>query len=212
MLKKEETKNFQVMRAVVCVRASLVRVMVLALFACALVALSATPALAQKQQKRAATTSKKSTASAEPAEGVSQDVALRILRAEDERRWDEELLALLFNRSLEVRKRAALAAGRIGDERAVGPLATLLMTDRVMSVRAMAAFALGETESAKAVDALSTALKASESTQVRARAVEALGKVAAALPKTEESKLKTIGEAILAALKTEAARSAQPDR
>ena len=52
---------------------------------------------------------------------------LRIVRAEDERRWDAaDLGALLSERDERVRRRAALAAGRIGDERSVSPLVVLL--------------------------------------------------------------------------------------
>ena len=47
-----------------------------------------------------------------------------------------------------VRRRAALAAGRIGDERAVAELASLLTGAGNAEAREMAAFALGEIESA----------------------------------------------------------------
>ncbi|HEY0169740.1 MAG TPA: HEAT repeat domain-containing protein, partial [Pyrinomonadaceae bacterium] len=76
---------------------------------------------------------------------VPQETLLRIMAAEDERRWEEsDLGALLKDASAAVRARAALAAGRIGDEGAVGPLAALLGADRDQTVRATAAFALGE--------------------------------------------------------------------
>src|SRR5450432_3184613 len=77
---------------------------------------------------------------------IPAGVMLQIVRAEDERRWDSELQAVLGDSQAEIRRRAALAAGRIGDEHAVPALALLLKQDADESVRAMAAFALGETE------------------------------------------------------------------
>ena len=72
---------------------------------------------------------------------------LQIVKAEDERRWDDQLRQLLSDRNPSVRNRAALAAGRIGNEDAVAALTPLLEKDADVSVRAMAAFALGEIES-----------------------------------------------------------------
>ena len=129
---------------------------------------------------------------------------LRIVRAEDERRWDAaDLGALLNDRSAAVRGRAALAAGRIGDEGAVAPLAALLLRDANMNVRATAAFALGETELGAGAGALLESLRTNKATAVRARALEALGKIAAALPKTQEGRQREIGAAILLALGVE---------
>src|SRR5436190_11315296 len=48
---------------------------------------------------------------------VPDGIMLRIVRAEDERRWDNDLSSLLSDGSAAVRRRAALAGGRIGDER-----------------------------------------------------------------------------------------------
>ena len=84
---------------------------------------------------------------------------LQIVRAEDERRWDDTLSSLLSSKEPAVRKRAALAAGRIGDERAVPALAKMLLMDKDPGVREMAAFALGETESAGGAYALVNVLK-----------------------------------------------------
>ena len=137
---------------------------------------------------------------------------MRILRAEDERRWDDELAGLLADKSAEVRRRAALAAGRIGDERAVTLLVTMLRVDTDMRVREMAAFALGETESLKAAEGLMAELKSTQVSGVRARSIEALGKIAAALPKTEEARARAIGDAILTALAAELERKPQADR
>src|SRR3954468_20140533 len=90
-----------------------------------------------------------------PVQPVSNEVMLKIMRAEDERRYDNDLGILIFDKDARVRERAALAAGRIGDERAVASLVTLLQTDKEASVRAVAAFALGETESVTGAAALS---------------------------------------------------------
>ena len=84
------------------------------------------------------------------------------MRAEDERRWDEDLRGLFSARNAAVRARAALAAGRIGNEEAVADLIRLLNNDDELSVRAMAAFALGEIESELGADALITALGAAK--------------------------------------------------
>ena len=137
---------------------------------------------------------------------------IRIIRAEDERRWDNDVRSLLSARSSIVRRRAALAAGRIGNEESVADLITLLRHDDEMDVRAMAAFALGEIESASAADALLGVLNASAEPQVRARIVEALGKIAATIPKEQEDRARQLGDGILEALKSESARRPAPDR
>jgi cyclophilin family peptidyl-prolyl cis-trans isomerase len=138
-------------------------------------------------------------------------VLLRIVRAEDERRWDSDLQALLSDKSPEIRRRAALAAGRIGNEKAVPSLIPLLENDSDENVRAMVAFALGEIESATAADALLAELAKPGQPAIRARAVEALGKIAAALPKSEEPRAKPMRAAILSALEFEAGRHSAPD-
>src|SRR5689334_21842213 len=66
---------------------------------------------------------------------------VQIIRAEDERRWDGSLEKLLADSDANVRKRAALAAGRVGNEGAVPILAEMLLTDRDNDVRQMTAFA-----------------------------------------------------------------------
>jgi cyclophilin family peptidyl-prolyl cis-trans isomerase/HEAT repeat protein len=148
-----------------------------------------------------------------PVKPVADEVLLRIMRAEDERRWDTELGALLFDKDARVRERAALAAGRIGDESAVASLVALLQTDAEASVRAMAAFALGETESTAGAASLSgVAQKAKETNEVRARAIEALGKIAAALPKSDEARGQALGLVILKTLDEESRRSPKPNR
>ena len=148
-----------------------------------------------------------------PLKPIPDEVILRIMRAEDERRWDNDLGVLVFDKDARVRERAALAAGRIGDERAVASLITLLQTDAADNVRAMAAFALGETESAAGLSALADATqKAKETSDVRARAVEALGKIIAALPKTEEERGQIFGQVILKTLNDELKRAPKPNR
>jgi cyclophilin family peptidyl-prolyl cis-trans isomerase len=132
---------------------------------------------------------------------VPPPTLLQIVKAEDERRWDDVLRNLLSDANPAIRIRAALAAGRIGDEDAVSALTPLLEKDADVSVRAMAAFALGEIESETAANSLITVLKnASTPTEVRARALEALGKIAAALPREQEARQRELGVAILEGL------------
>jgi cyclophilin family peptidyl-prolyl cis-trans isomerase/HEAT repeat protein len=148
-----------------------------------------------------------------PVKPIPDEVILRIMRAEDERRWDNDLGVLLFDRDARVRGRATLAAGRIGDERAVASLVALLQTDESENVRAMAAFALGETESMAGATSLSEAVqKAKETSEVRARAVEALGKIIAALPKAEEARGQALGQIILKTLDDELVHAPKPSR
>jgi len=126
---------------------------------------------------------------------------LQIVKAEDERRWDDGLRSLLSSGNPSIRKRAALAAGRIGNEGAVNALTPLLEKDSDVSVRAMAAFALGEIESETAANALIAVLKNQAGpAEVRARAIEALGKIAAALPREQEPRQRELGAAIIEAL------------
>jgi cyclophilin family peptidyl-prolyl cis-trans isomerase/HEAT repeat protein len=67
-----------------------------------------------------------------------------ILQLEDRRQFDEALLrGFLASRTPEVRRRAAVAAGRIGDPAAVPLLLHVLANDARPAVRADAAFALG---------------------------------------------------------------------
>jgi cyclophilin family peptidyl-prolyl cis-trans isomerase len=139
---------------------------------------------------------------------VHQPIIVTITQAEDERRWSDDLMQLLSNQSPAVRKRAALAAGRIGDEGAVKSLSYVLERDSDVSVRAMAAFALGEIESETGADALIAVLKnTSAPIEIRARAIEGLGKIAAALPREREARQHEVGAAILDALKFELGRT-----
>jgi cyclophilin family peptidyl-prolyl cis-trans isomerase/HEAT repeat protein len=139
---------------------------------------------------------------------VPMPVLLRITQAEDERRWDNDLSTLLSHRNAAIRKRAALAAGRIGNEDSVVALVNLLKLDTDPSVRAMAAFALGEVERVAAAEALTAVVKKSdEPAEIRARALEALGKIAAALPQPEQARQRELGAVIREALEVESTRS-----
>ncbi|HYU98620.1 MAG TPA: HEAT repeat domain-containing protein, partial [Pyrinomonadaceae bacterium] len=137
---------------------------------------------------------------------VSRILWLQIVRAEDERRWDNDLRNLFKARNANVRKRAALAAGRIGNEQAVADLIPLLQRDDEPEVRAMAAFALGEIESPLAVDALVEVLSETQDSPQLSRALEALGKITAALPKEQETLAHGLAAVILKALDFEASR------
>lgn len=135
------------------------------------------------------------------------------MRAEDERRWDDNLKSLLADRDAKVRKRAALAAGRIGDERALPALAELLRSDPDPDVRQMAAFAIGEVESYAGADALYRILVDTSGPRgISARAVEALGKIAAALPESDKEHKQEIGKSILGVLRFEADPRVTPNR
>jgi cyclophilin family peptidyl-prolyl cis-trans isomerase/HEAT repeat protein len=161
-----------------------------------------TPALVRAQRRNNGREPKRSKSYSIPV-----DLQLRIVRAEDERRWDEDLKALLHDSNPVIRSRAALAAGRIGDEDAIEPLSKLLLNDDDPTVRSMSAFALGEIESAAGMgaDTLLTVLgKPGVPDAVRARAVESLGKIAAAISKTDPARAQKIGDTIMAVLGQEA--------
>ncbi len=142
---------------------------------------------------------------------VSRILWLQIVRAEDERRWDNNLRDLFKARNANVRTRAALAAGRIGNDQAVADLILLLQGDDEPEVRAMAAFALGEIESPLGADALVAVLSETRDSPQRARAVEALGKITAALPKEQETRAHQLAAVVLEALNFEASRRSAPD-
>ena len=104
------------------------------------------------------------------------DKMARILAMEDARNpGDGELERDLADPDRGVRRRAALAAGRIGDD-SLGPALLRLLSDPEAEVRQMAAFSLGLLADKRASDALVAALKDPEAV-VRARAAEALGRI-----------------------------------
>ncbi|HEX2272204.1 MAG TPA: HEAT repeat domain-containing protein [Pyrinomonadaceae bacterium] len=129
------------------------------------------------------------------------------MKAEDQRRWDADLRELLADPNPAIRKRAALAVGRIGNEDSVSALAGLLQ-DANTDVRATAAFALGEVEAASGAEPLLSLLKTGQPVIVRARVIEALGKIAGAMPREQEARRLELGAAILEAVKQEAANPA----
>lgn len=140
---------------------------------------------------------------------VPLDVEVKILRAEDELRFDADLTELLKQKVPAVRQRATLAAGRIGDAAAVKPLAELLANDPAIEVRVMAAFALGEIESIEAADAIIKALGDLRGRpEIRARAAEAAGKIAAA--NSADERAKELGHAIVRTLVHENGKRSGP--
>ncbi|HSP62221.1 MAG TPA: HEAT repeat domain-containing protein, partial [Pyrinomonadaceae bacterium] len=183
---------------------------------CALLLLAASFTAATAQQPRAN----------RPVAAIPTNVLLRIMRAEDERRWDDTLPVLFGYKEASVRKRVALAMGRIGDERALPALIEVLNTESDNDVRQMIAFAIGEIESPDSAAALIEILdNTRQPAEVRARAVEALGKIGGALlssasasgdrgnlPKPEDKPLAKIRTAILNVLEFEAGRRSLPDR
>jgi cyclophilin family peptidyl-prolyl cis-trans isomerase/HEAT repeat protein len=179
-----------------------------------LVVASITTAAGQKMSRKQSATA------------ISTKTMLRIVRAEDERRWDPNLIFFLSDLHPNIRERAALALGRIGDDRALPQLIQALKVDGDNDVRQTCAFAIGEIESPAGVEALIAVLEdTTQPAEVRARAVEALGKIGSvllsnstasgsqtAVPKVEDKTLAKIRLAILDALKFEAGRRAAPDR
>jgi cyclophilin family peptidyl-prolyl cis-trans isomerase/HEAT repeat protein len=154
---------------------------------------------------------------------IPASTLLKIIRYEDQRNWNDELKTLLTDPDVHVRKRAALAAGRIGEQAAVPSLSEMLLTDRDVDVREMSAFALGEIELPSGGYALIQALKNNQTpSAVRARAVEALGKISAEIIANppppaqagvpEDERLDVFRAAILDALEFEENRRPQADR
>ena len=89
-----------------------------------------------------------------------------------------DLAALIADPEARVRRRAAMAIGRVGLAEGVKPL-TVALADADPEVREMAAFALGLIADASAAAPLTTAL-ADASPIVRGRAAEALGLIGSA--------------------------------
>jgi cyclophilin family peptidyl-prolyl cis-trans isomerase/HEAT repeat protein len=112
------------------------------------------------------------------------ELLARLLELEDRRdTGGDELATRLRDPDRGIRRRAALAAGRIAAPELV-PALVDLMNDQEVEVRRMAAFALGLAGSRAAVERLVKALADSDA-EVRGRAAEALGRIGdarAALP------------------------------
>ena len=171
-----------------------------------LIAVLSSPATAQRSPSR------------QP--GIAPDILLQIVRAEDERSLNDSLKRLLFHADAGVRKRAVLAAGRVGSEGAVPVLAEMLLSDKDTGVREEAAFALGEIESPGGVYALISLVK-DENKTARARCLEALGKIAGTMAAAgppaqgpgmpEDERRDIIAATILDALKSEHGGRANPD-
>jgi HEAT repeat protein len=107
------------------------------------------------------------------------DKLARVQLLEDRRSLgDGELERYLREPDRGLRRRAALAAGRIGDA-AVLPSLIELMNDAEPEVRQMAAFAMGLIGDQRAGERLLASLKDGDAT-VRARSAEALGRVGGA--------------------------------
>ena len=114
-----------------------------------------------------------------------------------------DLLKLLTDPEARIRRRAALAVGRVGLPEGVEPLQTTL-TDADPDVRQMAAFALGLLADKRAVPTLTTALRDQEP-RVRGRAAEALGLIG------DASAANAIGQMVAAYVKQGAIASLAPD-
>jgi len=107
------------------------------------------------------------------------EVAANLLRLEDRREYDATALgAAAVDASGEVRRRAVLAAGRIGDRRAT-PLVVARLADADTSVAASAAFALGLLRDTTAAPALAGILRPADV----ARRPTVIGEAALALGK-----------------------------
>jgi len=113
---------------------------------------------------------------AAPAPDSRIEKLARVMALEDRRSvGGRELIGYLGDRDRGVRRRAALAAGRIGDAAAVDALQQQL-DDVEPEVRQMAAFALGLIGDARAGERLEAALTDPDA-RVRGRAAEALGRL-----------------------------------
>ena len=87
-----------------------------------------------------------------------------------------DLIRLLSDGEARVRRRAALAIGRVGLPDGAAPLIEMLAGDPEIEVRQMAAFALGLLRASDAVEPLRAAL-AEGAPPVQGRAAEALGRI-----------------------------------
>ncbi len=114
-----------------------------------------------------------------------------------------DLLKLLVDPEPRIRRRAALAVGRVSLREGVEPLQALL-NDADPDVRQMAAFALGLIGDKRAVAALTAALQ-DQKPRVRGRAAEALGLIG------DASAAGVVGQMVAAFIKQGAIASVAPD-
>jgi cyclophilin family peptidyl-prolyl cis-trans isomerase/HEAT repeat protein len=114
-----------------------------------------------------------------------------------------DLIKLLNDTEARVRRRAALAIGRVGLSEGVEPL-TKLLDDSEIEVRQMAAFGLGLIGDASARPALRAALKEQQPV-LQGRAAEALGQVG------DRSDADAIGAMVQAHIKAGALMGISPD-
>jgi cyclophilin family peptidyl-prolyl cis-trans isomerase/HEAT repeat protein len=103
-----------------------------------------------------------------------------ILQLEDQRQLrggGGDLITLLSDTEARIRRRSALAIGRVRLPEAIAALTTLMQSDPDIEVRQMAAFAMGLIGDAAAAPALTTALNDADP-MIQGRAAEALGLIA----------------------------------
>ncbi len=104
----------------------------------------------------------------------------KIIRYEDERHVDAEVLDLLKSQDPDLKGRAILALGRIGKAASVAPLENIIDSNDPPALKELAAFSLGEIESETAVSFILGHIENhSTSGELKSRLVEALGKIAA---------------------------------
>ncbi|HEY7446332.1 MAG TPA: HEAT repeat domain-containing protein, partial [Vicinamibacterales bacterium] len=115
-----------------------------------------------------------------------------------------DLIRLLTDEEARLRRRAALAIGRVGLPDAVPALANVLATDVEMEVRQMAAFALGLIGDRMAIESLLKALSDS-SPIVQGRAAEALSLIG------DEMSAAAIGDMVAAHVQAGALAQLAPD-
>src|SRR5262245_26944599 len=116
-----------------------------------------------------------------PLSASNIDDIATLLKLEDTRQFDDAALArILKSTHPEVRRRAAVAIGRIADPKAL-PLLESARADADVEVRASVVFATGQLHEASTVEWLGTVLSAPATPPVVAReAAQALGKIPAA--------------------------------
>ncbi len=132
--------------------------------------------------------------------GTDVAAAALLLRLEDRREYDAGALGIgAASRNPELRRRAALAAGRIRDRRAL-PLLAGLLADPDTSVAATAAFALGHLGDSTAVEALAPRVAPERA----AAAPTVVGEAAMALARLRTQRGREVVEGFLRAVPVDA--------